>query len=136
MGRDDARPRSAGDHGFTLLEALVALAVMAAGLAAIGQLTYSSLSAARRAETRLTLTSAARAAMTALPERQGIRNGTTTGQIFDDRWRLAAAPFTGVAAGGPATSGWAPQALQLTVSDAAGDTLVVETLRLRRLGGP
>ncbi len=136
MKLNRAKSRSGGERGFTLLEALVALAVMAAGLAAIGRLGYSSLAAVQRAETRLALTSAARAALTALPERQSMRDGETKGTIFDDEWRLDAARYTGVAAGGPLKSAWVPQALKLSVSDARGNLLIVETVRLRRAGPP
>ena len=123
---------SAGARGFTLIEALVALALLAAGLAAIGRLGYGALAAARRAENRLELISAARAALTALPDRRASRDGVSSGQIFASRWRLAAAPFRDVASGGPADSGWIPQILELNVGDGAGGSLTVQTVRLRR----
>lgn len=135
MGSNRAKARHAGERGFTLLEALVALAVMAAGLAAIGRLGYSSLAAVRRAEIRLALTSAARAAMTALPDRQSMRDGETTGAIFDDKWRLNAARYTGVYPDGPVKPAWTPQALKLSVIDAQGNVLFIETVRLRKAGG-
>ena len=68
------------DHGFTLLEALVALAVLAAGLAAIGKLGFSSLAATQRAEGRLELTSALQSALAALPDRAASPNGRFAGQ--------------------------------------------------------
>lgn len=129
MMSPDAR---AGASGFTLIEALVALALLAAGLAAIGRLGYGALAAARRAENRLELTSATRAALTALPNRRASRDGTASGQIFADRWRLAAATFRDVPAGGPVDSGWIPQALELSVSDGKGGSVAIQTIRMRR----
>jgi general secretion pathway protein I len=134
MGSHKIKSRRGGERGFTLLEALVALAVMSAGLAAIGRLGYSSLAAVQRAETRLALTSAARAALTALPAREAIRDGETSGAIFDDKWRLDAARYTGVPPAGPIKPDWIPQALKLSVLDARGNLLIVETVRLRRAG--
>ena len=127
------RTQAARQRGFTLIEALVALAIMAAGLAAIGRLGYSSLAAARRAEIRLGLTSATRAALAALPDRRASRDGTSAGEILSDHWRLDARPYPYVAAGGPAASGWAPQALEISVGDPSGARIIVDTVRLRRI---
>ena len=130
--KHETRGANRRDRGFTLLEALVALAIAAAGLAAIGQLGFSSLAAARRAEARLTLTSAARAALSALPDRRTSHDGFVTGELFHDKWRLAAAPYANVPAGGPVDPGWTPQSLSLRVIDPSGGSFVIDTVRLRR----
>ena len=124
----------AGDGGFTLMEALVALAVATAGLAAIGQLGYASASASRRAEARLDLISSARAALAMLPDRRASPNGVVTGAILRDRWRLATAPYAPAASGGPVDPGWTPQVMRLRVTDPSGGTIFLETVRLRRSG--
>lgn len=124
-----------GGRGFTLLEALVALAVTAAGLAAIGQLGFGALSAARRAGNRLDLVLDARAALAALPSRSGSHNGVTSGQFSRDRWRVTSRPFAGVASGGPNNSGWTPELQEINVSNGAGASITLYTVRLRR-GGP
>jgi general secretion pathway protein I len=131
-----ARFRSArGNRGFTLLEALVALAVMTAGLAAIGKLGFSSLAAARRAEGRLELTSALRRALIALPDRRASPNGRFGGQVDVARWDVAASPYP-AQPGGPANSGWSPQALTVTATDGAGGRISIPTIRLRRSSAP
>jgi general secretion pathway protein I len=128
--------RVSGDSGFTLIEALVALAVTAAGLAAIGQLGFSTLSAARRAETRLFLTAAARKAFAALPDRQALSATTLDGEIDGSAWRLQAAPFRFAAPGAPPNPAWTPQAVRLLLTGPTGARIVVDTVRLRPTGTP
>ena len=125
--------REAANDGFMLTEGLVALAIVALALAVIGQLGFASLAAARRAESRLALTAAARTALASLASRNA---GSAHGRWERGEWRIDALPFGEVAPGGPVVSGWTPERLRLAVTDAAGGTLTVETVRLRRLAPP
>ena len=112
---------NAEDQGFTLIEALVALAVTAASLAAIGQLGFSTISAARRAEGRLFLTSAARQAF-------------AEGRLDSAQGRLLrqAYPFDPA---GPTPPAWTPQARRLIVQGQGG-AFVLDSVKLRPAGAP
>ena len=126
---------SASDQGFTLLEALVALAVMSAGLAAIGQLGFATVAAAHRAETRFFLTATARKAFAALPPRQALGDGALSGEIDGVDWRLQSSPYPFTALGAPpGVAAWVPQAMRLIVSRPTGGQMIVDTIRLRPTG--
>ena len=127
--------RTAKDRGFSLIEALVALAVLSAGLAAIGQLGYQTVAASRRAEARLFLTATARKALAALPEGRVLGDGALSGEIDGAAWRLQTSPFAFAAPDAPPNPAWTPQAVRLIVSGPAGDKIMVDTVRLRPAGG-
>jgi hypothetical protein len=122
------------ESGFTLFEALIALAVMAAGLAAIGKLGFTTVSAARRVETRFFLTAAARKAFAALPDRAALADGRMEGAIDGAAFRLEASPYAFAVPDAPGGARWAPEALRLAVADPSGARIVVDTVRLRPSG--
>ena len=122
------------DAGFTLIEALVALAVLAAGLAAIGELGFSTVAAARRAETRILLVAAARKAIAALPDRRALGDGALSGEMDGEPFRLLATPYLFNVPGAAAHVPWTPQAVRLIVEGPTGGRIVVDTVLLRPAG--
>jgi general secretion pathway protein I len=119
--------------GFTLIEVLVALSIVAVGLAAIGGLISSSVRGARSIEDHLTRLETARAIMTALPDRDQLVPGYLSGEIADHRWRIDVLPFTARDAG-PRTQ-WLPQAVVVTVQAPSGAAIKIDTIRLQRRDG-
>ena len=118
------------DAGFTLIEALVALALLTAGLAAIGDLGFSTVAAARRAETRVLLVAAARKAFAALPDRRALGDGALSGEMDAASFRLQASPFLFNVPGATAHIAWSPQAARLRVESPTGGRIVVDTVLL------
>jgi hypothetical protein len=118
--------------GSTLIEALVALAVAAAALAAIGELGFTTIAAARRVETRLFLASSAREAFTALLQLHVTDEGRLRGEINGAMWQLQSTPFPFDPVG-PLLA-WSPHELRLVVTRPTGGKIVIETVRLRPRG--
>jgi general secretion pathway protein I len=116
--------------GFTLIEVLVALAVVAASLAAIGSLIATSIRGALAIEQHVALVERARAIMAALPRRDELAIGQTAGEIAGYRWQLAVLPYpTGQAR---AASQWVPRTVVTTVRSRSGTALQLHTVRLVR----
>ena len=117
--------------GFTLIEALVALAIVAIALSSIGTLIASSAHGAHSIEGRLTRLETARAVMSALPARDQLVRGTLSGEIANHPWRIDVLPF---AAQNVPQSGaqWVPQAVVVTVQAPSGAAMKIDTVRLQR----
>ena len=117
--------------GFTLIEALVALAIVAASLSSIGALIMTTVRGTRSIERHLTQLAAARAITTALPNRAQFVPGTFSGETGGHRWRVDVSPFStaNLRVSRPA---WEPQAVVVTVQSPSGGVLQINTVRLRR----
>ncbi|MDI4666032.1 prepilin-type N-terminal cleavage/methylation domain-containing protein [Xanthobacter autotrophicus] len=118
----------AGSAGFTLIEVLVALAVAAAALAAIGQLMGANGRGARALEARAGLLSAARAVEAGIPARRDLALGRTDGDIAGHGWRMDVRPLE--VAGVPEGSKWTPRDVVIRVRAPSGALVVLETVRL------
>ena len=125
-----ANPEGRGIAGFTLIEALVALAVMGAGLAAIGSLASSSLRAGLYAERHLAEIETARKVIAGMPSREALPVGRLTGVLDAHDWRIDSTLI-----GAPAAVGdtlWTPQRIEVSVRSPSGAMLKIDTIRLRR----
>ena len=116
--------------GFTLIEVLVALAVVAASLAAIGNLIATSVRGARAIEQHVALVERARAIMAALPRREELSMGQVAGEIAGFRWQVAVLPYPTGQVG--AASHWVPRTIVTTVRSRSGTALQLHTVRLVR----
>ncbi len=133
MSRRTGRKPCRRAAGFTLIEALVALAVVAVMLTAIASLTAANLRGVRSIDDRVTVVEAARAVTAGLPNRLELKPGLLSGVMLGHRWRAEVFPFTAAYVDPRATTPWVPQAVVLTVEAPGGPRVRVETVRLRRL---
>lgn len=125
-----ANPEARRIAGFTLVEALAALAVMGAGLAAIGSLASTSLRAGLHAERHLAEVETARKIVAGMPSRDALPVGRLTGALDAHDWRIDSTLI-----GVPAATGdtlWIPQRIEMWVRSPSGAVMKVDTIRLRR----
>ncbi|MGI8568498.1 MAG: hypothetical protein ACR2KT_05250 [Methylocella sp.] len=121
--------------GFALIEALVALAVAAVSLAAIGLLMAGNIRGSGRIEQHLGLVATLRAVETGLPDRASLSTGTLTGEMHDQTWSVDIAPFPGDFVNPRAAQFWTPQIMVVKVLSPSGAVLRLETIRLGRRTG-
>lgn len=119
------------ERGFTLIEVLVALSVVAISLAAIGSLIAVTTRGARAVGLHLTLIETARMIITGLPDREQLAPGNFSGESAGHRWRVDVLPFYADFVD-PAQSSFLPQTIVVRVQSPAGKVLQVNTVRLRR----
>jgi general secretion pathway protein I len=121
--------------GFTLIEALVALAIIAALFSPIAALIATSARGTRSIEQHLTELEIARTVVTALPERDRLVPGTSSGEIAGYRWQVDVSPFVPAKFGAPDATPWVPHAVVVTVRSPTGALMQIDTVRLRQRPG-
>ena len=120
---------SDGAAGFTLIEALVALAIIAAVLGAIGTVIATTVKGTRSIDQHLALAGTAETLLAQLPARDLLKPGRQTGELAGSRWRIDVAPMN-VPGGDPATDRFVPMAVNLRLQRADGSALQVTTVKL------
>ena len=123
------RSCSDGTAGFTLIEALVALAIIAAVLGTIGTVIASTVKSTRVIDQRLALAGTAESLLAELPARGLLKVGRQSGELAGSRWRIDVTPMK-VPGGAPATDRFMPMAVNLRLERADGASLQVTTVKL------
>lgn len=123
------RSCSNGAAGFTLIETLVALAIIAIVLGTIGSVISVTTRGTRSIDQRLALAGTAETLLADLPARGLLKPGRQNGQLAGSRWRVDIAPMN-VAGGNPATDRFVPLAVNLRLQRADGSAIQVTTVKL------
>jgi general secretion pathway protein I len=118
--------------GFTLIEVVVALALLAVALTAIGSLTAATIRGTRSIDQHLSLAETARAIEAALPGRDDLKPGTSSGETAGYRWRIDVLPFTSSFVDPRLPTPWAPWTVVITVQAPGGPVLQINTVRLQK----
>ncbi|MEA2944426.1 MAG: ral secretion pathway protein [Bradyrhizobium sp.] len=122
---------SDGTRGFTLIEALVALAIIAAVLGSIGTVIATTVKGTRGIDQRLALSGTAETLVAALPARGLLKPGRQSGELAGQRWRIDVSrmnvPVVGEA---PQTGRFVPLAVTMRLQSPGGPAMQVTTVRL------
>ena len=123
------RSCSSGAAGFTLIETLVALAIIAIVLGTIGSVISVTVKGTSSIDQHLALAGTAEMLLADFPARGLLKPGRQNGQLAGSRWRVDIAPMN-VAGGNPATDRFVPLAVNLRLQGADGGAIQVTTVKL------
>ena len=123
------RKNCSDDRGFTLIEALVALAIVAAVLSSIGAVIATTTRGTRAIDQRLALAGAAETLLATLPGRLLLQAGTQSGELSDHRWRIDVSPMR-PADDDPQSGRWMPVVVSMRLQGPGGAGVQATTVRL------
>lgn len=132
MFRPKPSERHKGRAGFTLIEVLVALVVIAVMLTAIGSLMAANVRGRQSVEQHFGLVETAQAVTTALPDRNALGPGTVSGDLAGYTWRIDVSPFVDDSVDPRLATPWVPQRVLITVKAPTGQVLRINTVRLHQ----
>jgi general secretion pathway protein I len=119
------------DAGFTIIEVLIALAVVAVSIVAIGSVMSTNVRGVTSMEQHVALMQATRSAMiTAIPPRAELSPGVSSGQINGYRWQIDVGPVSGDWVVPEADVAWNPQLVRIHVQSPGGGAFDLQTVRL------
>jgi len=125
------QPTDRPEAGFTILEVLIALAVVAVSIVAIGSVMSTNTRGVRVLENHVALMQTAQTVLaTAIPPRPQLVPGSRSGQLHDFRWQVDVGPVGGDWDPGDADVAWNPELVTIRVRSASGATVDLKTVRL------
>ena len=127
----DRADQERGDSGFTIIEALIALAIVAVSVAAIGSVMSTNARGVQSLEKHVALMQTAQMVMaTAIPQRAKLAPGVLSGQLRDYRWQVDVGPLSGSWVVPDADVAWVPELVKVRVRAPGGGAIDLETVRL------
>ena len=131
MSRATPPPIDGREAGFTIIEALIALAVVAVSIVAIGSVMSTNVRGVRLLEQHVTLMQTARTVMAAgIPPRAELGPGVLSGQIDDYKWTIDVGPMGEGWDVPGADLAWIPALVRIRVRSPSGAVSDLRTVRL------
>jgi general secretion pathway protein I len=124
-------PTDRSQAGFTILEVLIALAIVAVSIVAIGSVISTNARGVQALEKHVALMQSAQMVLaTAIPPRKELAPGSLSGQVHDFRWQVDIGPVAGDWLVDNADVAWVPELVKIRVRSPSGATVDLETVRL------
>ena len=129
IARSEIRPPR-GSSGFTLIEVLVAISVLAIVLGAIGAVVGNTVRTIRSVDRRLPLLDTAQSLIASLPTRDALQPGTQSGTSGEFRWLIDAVLLNRNVPDDAKAAKWMPLAITVRVQGSEGPPVRLDTVRL------
>jgi general secretion pathway protein I len=124
-------PTDRRDAGFTIIEVLIALAIISVSIVAIGSVMSTNTRGVRSLEQHVALMQTVRTVMaTGIPPRAQLVAGTSSGQIDDYRWTVDVGSLGGDWTVPGADVAWIPELVRVRVRSPSGAVSELRTVRL------
>jgi general secretion pathway protein I len=124
-------PTDRRDAGFTIIEVLIALAIISVSIVAIGSVMSTNTRGVRSLEQHVALMQTVRTVMaTGIPPRAQLGTGTSSGQIDDYRWTVDVGSLGGDWTVPGADVAWIPELVRVRVRSPSGAVSELRTVRL------
>ena len=124
-------PTDRGNAGFTIIEVLIALAVVAVSIVAIGSVMSTNVRGVRTLEQHVTLMQALRSVMTdELPPRAELGFGMLSGTASSHQWKIDVGPMGEEWDAPSADAAWIPALVRIQVRSPSGAVSDLNTVRL------
>jgi general secretion pathway protein I len=129
-------PTDRPDAGFTIIEVLIALVIVAVSIVAIGSVMSANARGVRALESHVALVQSAQTVFaTAIPPRKELAPGTLSGQLRGFRWQVDIGPVGSDWVVEGADVAWIPELVKIRVRSPSGATVNLETVRLMHRPG-
>jgi general secretion pathway protein I len=125
-------PHERPDAGFTILEVLIALAIVSVSIVAIGSVMSTNSRGVTALENHIAMVETAQAVLaTEIPPRKELALGTKAGQLRNYRWQVDVSPVGGDwDPPNDSKAGWTPELVKIHVRSPTGAQLDLSTVRL------
>ena len=124
-------PTDGSAAGFTILEVLIALAIVAVSIVAIGSVMSTNVRGVRSLEQHVTLIQAVRSVMASeVSSHAKIGFGTWSGRTSDHQWRIDISPMGKEGVALSKDVDWIPALVRIQVRSPSGAVTDLKTVRL------
>jgi general secretion pathway protein I len=135
LSRTRQLERIRADRGFTIIEALIALALVSSAITVIGSVFATTALGVRTLEQHLSLVQIARGVVAGLPLNNSLALRNSSGETQGYRWQIRTLPLLVASQEQAARSSFSPVRLDVEVRSPRGALIHLETIRLQPRGG-